>query len=112
MNRIVSSGSRLLVAVAAALVVVGLITAATLEKGASRELVGKVTAVESGSRTIVMDAPVGKGLMTVGAEVPDKTSITAGKAAKTLSDIKVGDKIKMRYVRQEDKLVVQSIAIQ
>jgi Cu/Ag efflux protein CusF len=44
--------------------------------------------------------------------VPDKASITAGKVTKKLSDIKVGDKIRMKYVREEDKLVVQSIAIQ
>ena len=75
-------------------------------------MVGKVVAVELGSKTIVMDTTVGKSVMTVGAEVPDKASITAGKVAKSLSGIKVGDKIRMKYVREEDKLVVQSIAIQ
>ena len=55
---------------------------------------------------------MGKSIMTIGAEVPDKASITAGKAPKTLADIKVGDKIRMKWVREENKLVVQSIAIQ
>jgi len=112
MTRVVSNAGRLMAAAAAALVIVGLMVGVALAKGAVRDVVGKVVAVEAGSRTIVMESPVGKTIMTVGAEVPDKASITAGKVAKSLSDIKVGDKIRMKYVREEDKLVVQSIAIQ
>ncbi len=94
------------------LVMLGLMVGDALAKGEVRDMVGKVVAVELGSKTIVMDTTVGKSVMTVGAEVPDKASITAGKVAKSLSGIKVGDKIRMKYVREEDKLVVQSIAIQ
>ena len=112
MRRVVSSAGRLLAAAAAGLVIVGLMVGVAFAKGAVRDVVGKVIAVELGSKTIVMEAPVGKSIMTVGAEVPDKASITAGKVTKKLSDIKVGDKIRMKYVREEDKLVVQSIAIQ
>jgi len=102
-----------LVAVAAAgLMVIGLMTGATLEKGGSRVLTGKVVAVEPGSRMIVVDAAVGTGIMTIGAEVPDKAVITAGKAAKNLSDIKAGDTVKMKYVREENRLIVHSIVIQ
>jgi hypothetical protein len=86
-------------------------TGATLEKGGTRVMVGKVVAVEQGSRMIVVDAPVEKGVMTIGAEVPDTAAIMAGKAAKTLSDIKVGDTVKVKYGREENRLIVQSIVI-
>jgi len=112
MKKVVSSAGRLMAVTSAGLVMLGLTVGGALAKGEVRDMVGKVVAVELGSKTIVMDTTVGKSVMTVGAEVPDKASITAGNVAKKLSDIKVGDKIRMRYVREEDKLVVQSITIQ
>lgn len=112
MTHVVSRACRMMAATAAGLVILELLAGGALAKEAVRDMVGKVVAVVPGSRTIVMEAPIGKTTMTVGAEVPDKVSITAGKAAKSLSDIKVGDKIRLRWVREEDKLVVQSIAIQ
>ena len=48
--------------------------------------------------------------MTIGAEVT--AVITAGKVAKNLSDIKVGDTVKMKYGREENRLIVHSIVIQ
>ena len=111
MTRVGSSVDRLVAAGVAALALVGLLAGGALTKGEGRDMVGKVVALESGSRTIVMEAPRGKSVLTVGAEVPEKASITAGKVAKSFSDIKVGDTIMMRWVREEDKLVIQSIAI-
>jgi len=110
--RVFSSAGRLVAAAAAGLVIAGLMTGATLEKGGSRDVVGKVVAVETGSRMIVVDAAVGTGIMTIAAEMPDKATITAGKVAKNLSDIKVGDTVKMKYGREENRLIVQSIVIQ
>ncbi len=111
MAHVVSRAGWLMAATAAGLVVLGLLTGGALAKGEVRDMVGKVVALESGSRTIVMEAPLGKRVLTVGAEVPEKASITAGKVAKRFSDLKVGDTIRMRWVQEEDKLVIQSIAI-
>ena len=112
MTRIVSNTGRLITAAVAVLVILGLTGGGALGEEEVRDMVGKVVAVEPGSKTIVMEATVGKSIMTVGAEVPDAARITAGKAAKKLADIKVGDKIRMKWLREENKLVVQSIAIQ
>ena len=112
MTRIVSNTGLLITAAVAVLVILGLTAGGALGKGEVRDMVGKVVAVEPGSKTIVMETTVGKSVMTVGAEVPDTASITAGKAAKKLADIKVGDKIRMKWLREDNKLVVQSIAIQ
>lgn len=96
----------------ASLVILGLLAGSALAKGEVRDMVGRVVAVEPTSQTIVMDVPLGKSTLTVGAEVLGESSITAGKAPRSLSDIKVGDRIRMKWVRKEDKLVVQSIVIQ
>ena len=112
MEQVVSTTGRFVAAAAAGLLILGLIAEAALAKREVKDVVGKVVAVELGSRTIVMAATLGKSILTVGVEVPNKASFTAGKVAKSLWDIKVGDKIRMKYVREEDKLVVQSIAIQ
>ena len=112
MARVVSNAGRLMAAAAVGLVILVLLAGGAIAKEAVRDMVGKVVAVVPGSRTIVMEAPVGKTVMTVGAEVPDRATITSGKETMSLSDIKVGDKIRLKWVREEDKLVVQSIAIQ
>jgi hypothetical protein len=112
MTRRVVSAGRLVALAAAGLLIIGMMTGATLEKGGTRVMTGKVVAVEQASRMIVVDAPVQTGVMTIGAEVPDKAVITAGTAAKNLSDIKVGDTVKVKYGREENRLIVQSIAIQ
>jgi hypothetical protein len=72
---------------------------------------GEVTAVEPGANTMVVKAPEGKKELTVGVDVSDKTVIREGKAAKTLADIKVGDKVWMKYERANDKLVADFIRI-
>ncbi|MBI4241779.1 MAG: hypothetical protein HY613_08675 [Candidatus Rokubacteria bacterium] len=72
---------------------------------------GEVTDVETGARTMVVKAMQGKKELTVGVDVTDKTIIREAKAHKTLSDIKVGDRVWMKYERTNDKLVADFIRI-
>lgn len=111
MERVVSTPGRLMAPTATVLTVQGFLTASASGEGQVRELVGTVVAVAPGSRTIVMDAPLGKCTLRVRAEVPEKASITAGTVPKILSDIKIGDTIRMRLLPKEDKLMVHSIAM-
>jgi Cu/Ag efflux protein CusF len=53
----------------------------------------------------------GKQALTVGVDVTDKTLIREGKARKTLTDIKAGDRVWMRYERTDGKLVADYIRI-
>ncbi len=86
--------------------------AAQSEKKAEMHRIrGEVTAVEPGANTMVIKAPEGKKELTVGVDVNDKTIIREGKAAKTLADVKVGDKVWMKYERVNDKLVANYIRI-
>ncbi len=85
------------------------------EKEAAHDRVvrGPVTAVDASANpnTLVMQAGSGKQAMTVGVDVPSDTKIMKGKTKISLSDIKVGDRIALRYDRTNDGLVAEQIRI-
>lgn len=81
------------------------------KKSEVRRVRGEVTAVEPGAKTMVVKAMEGKKALDVGVDVTDKTIIREGKANKTLGDIKVGDRVWMKYEKASDKLVADSIRI-
>jgi Cu/Ag efflux protein CusF len=81
------------------------------EVAVDRIVRGEVTAVESGAKTLTVKVMRGKKAETIGVDVPDTAKITQGKAAKTLGDIKVGDRVWMKYDRMSNKLVADQIRI-
>lgn len=91
-------------------------TQATREEGEKETAVdrivrGEVTAVEPTAKALTVKAMLGKEPTTVGVDVPDTARITQGKAMKTLADIKVGDRVWMKYDRMSDRLVADQIHI-
>ena len=74
---------------------------------------GEVTAVEPGANppTLVVKAMRGKQELTVGVDITDKTVIRQGKAKKTLADIKVGDRVWMKYEQTKETEVAEEIHI-
>ena len=81
------------------------------EAAADRTVRGEVTAVEATAKTLSVKTMRNKKEETIGVEVPDAVKITQGKAVKTLADIKVGDRVWMKYDRMSDKLVADQIHI-
>jgi hypothetical protein len=81
------------------------------ETAVDRIVRGQVTAVEPTGKTLTVKAMLGKELATVGVDVPDTAKIMQGKTTKTLADIKVGDRVSMKYDRLRDKLVADQIHI-
>ncbi|MGD0264197.1 MAG: hypothetical protein ABSD47_04460 [Candidatus Methylomirabilota bacterium] len=86
-------------------------TVQTANKAEVHRVRGEVTAVEPGAKSMVVKAMEGKKALDVGVDVTDKTIIRQGKANKTLDDIKVGDRVWMKYDRTNDKLVADQIRI-
>lgn len=88
-------------------------TPAEKETATDRMVRGVVTAVEPSASpsTLTLKVMRGKQEETVGVDVPAGTKILAGKTAKTLADLKVGDRVWMKYDRTSDKLVADSIRI-
>lgn len=74
---------------------------------------GEVTAVEAGANppTLVVKAMRGKQELTVGVDITDKTVIHQGKTKKTPTDIKVGDRVWMKYEQTKEKQVADEIHI-
>ena len=81
------------------------------KKSEVRRVRGEVTAVEPGAKTMVVKAMEGKKALDIGVDVTDKTIIQEGKANKTLGDIKVGDRVWMKYEKSNDKLAADYIRI-
>jgi Cu/Ag efflux protein CusF len=78
-----------------------------------RQVRGEVIAVESQASpmTLTLNTMEGKQQLTVGVDVTDKTMIREGKVAKSLSDIKVGDHVWLKYQRSNDRLVAETIRL-
>jgi len=70
---------------------------------------GTVVAVTEGSKTIVIQSTLEGKPWIVGAEVADDTEFE-GKA-KELKDLKPGDTVTMRWVRQEHGALARSITV-
>ena len=81
------------------------------EVAADRTVRGEVTAVETTAKTLTVKTMRNKKEDIVGVDVPDMVKITEGKATKTLADVKVGDRVWMKYDRMSSKLVADEIHI-
>ncbi len=83
------------------------------EIGVNRIVRGEVTHVETSAnpQTLTMNVKLGKQVETVGVDVPATAKITEGKTTKTLADVKVGDRVWMRYDRTSNGLVADQIRI-
>jgi hypothetical protein len=62
-------------------------------------LVGHIVAVVPESRTLVVDVPLGKDVLRIGAEVTGKTKITAEGKAVSLESLKLGARVRINYRR-------------
>jgi len=78
-------------------------TKAAPEKPAAAEkpagLVGKIVAVVPASRTLVVDVPLGKEMLRIGAEVTDKTKIRAAGKSASFESLKAGARVRIDFRR-------------
>jgi ribosomal protein S1 len=81
------------------------------EKPKVKQVTGDVKAVDMKAMTITVTKMMkGKAEDTV-ATVSDKTKIMMGEAKKALADVKVGDKVTVKYTEAEGKNMAKSVAI-
>ncbi len=62
-------------------------------------LVGTVVAVDSGSQTLVMDVPLGKETLRVGAFITPDTKIEAGGKNLTIENLQEGSRVRLNFRR-------------
>lgn len=76
------------------------------EKPAAAEklagLVGTIVAFAPASRTLVVDVPLGKDVLRIGARVTNKTKIEAAGAAATIESLKAGARVRINFRRVAD----------
>lgn len=80
-------------------------------KAAERAATGTVTALTPASRTVVVESRLGGQPWILGVEVPEGLAITIGGKTRKLEDLKAGDRIRLRWIREENRLVAESIAL-
>lgn len=82
------------------------------EKAVIRTVSGTVTAVVPESNTLVVAVPKGEtDTLVVGAWVTDQTVIKEGGNARRLTDLKVGDRVWMRFERVDSGDIAHVIVI-
>jgi hypothetical protein len=79
----------------------------------THEGTGVVTAIEPDAhpQTVVVQTKAGDQDMTVGADVLEQTQITQGNTEKTLTDLKAGDRVWIRWKKTADALIADAIRI-
>jgi len=85
---------------------------APAEKPKVLQVTGDVKAVDTKAMTITVSKMMkGKAAVETIVTVSDKTKIKMDKADKALADVKVGDKVTVKYTEAEGKKMAKSVAI-
>jgi len=80
-------------------------------KVAERAAAGTVVAVTPESRTVVVEATLAGKPWILGVEVPKGATITTGRGARKLEDLKAGERVRLRWIREENRLVAETISV-
>jgi ribosomal protein S1 len=83
----------------------------TAEKPKVKQITGEVKAVDAKAMTITVTKKMKDKVIETIATITDKTKIVMGKEKKMLADVKVGDKVTLKYVEADGKNTAKSIAI-
>ena len=105
---------KLIVAAAIVILVVSPAIAAQEEgKGEVKEggwvATGSVIAVTPATRTLVVESQLDDHPWILGLEVPESLAITVGGKTKKLEDLRTGERVRLRWIREQDRLVAESI---
>lgn len=71
------------------------------------QVTGEVAAVDATAKTLTVKGK--KGDVAIAAD--DKTSVMVGKEKKALADVKVGDKVMVKYAEMDGKNVAKSVTV-
>jgi surface antigen len=77
-----------------------------VKKSSTKQVTGEVVAVDAIAMTLTVKGKKGE----VALSADDKTAVKMGKEKKALADVKVGDKVKVKYTVKDGKNVAKSIA--
>ena len=96
--------------VAAAIVLLVVSPAMAAQEG-GRVATGTITTVTSATRTLVVESRLGEKPWILGVEVPERLATTIGGKTKKLEDLRTGERVRLRWIREKDRLVAESIEV-
>lgn len=76
-----------------------------------KQVTGEVKAVDTKAMTITVTKKMKDKVVETVVAVDDKTKIMLDKEKKTLADVKVGDKVTVKYSEADGKNIAKSVAI-
>jgi Cu/Ag efflux protein CusF len=82
-----------------------------VERPKIKMVTGKVKAVDTAAQTITVTKMVKKKAEETVVTTDAKTKVMMGKEKKMLADLKVGDKVTVKYKEVEGKNIAKSVAI-
>ncbi len=80
-------------------------------KDGGRVTTGSVLAVTPATRTLVVESQLADHPWILGLEVPESLAITVGGKTKKLEDLRTGERVRLRWIREKDRLVAESIEV-
>lgn len=86
-------------------------TSAEKPKPKVKQVTGEVKAVDAVAKTITVAKKVKDKVEETIVTITDKTKIILDKEKKTLADVKVGDKVTVRYAEANGKKVAKRVTI-
>lgn len=84
---------------------------APAEKPKIKQITGEIKALDTKTMTVTVMKKMKDQVKEVTSTITEKTKITMDKAKKTLADLKVGDKVTLKYTESAGKNIAKSIAI-
>ena len=76
------------------------------------KLNGEIASIDRAKKMVTVKAKRNGKEITVAAQLDDRTTIMAGRNSQSLADLKVGERVRMYYERQDNRELARNILVQ
>jgi Cu/Ag efflux protein CusF len=76
------------------------------------KLNGEIASIDRAKKMVTVKAKRNGKEITVAAQLDDRTAIMAGRNSQSLADLKVGERVRMYYERQDSRELARNILVQ
>ena len=76
------------------------------------KLNGEIASIDRAKKMVTVKSKRNGKEITVAAQLDDRTAIMDGRNSKSFADLKVGERVRMYYVRQDNRELARNILVQ
>jgi Cu/Ag efflux protein CusF len=76
------------------------------------KLNGEIASIDRAKKMVTVKTKRGGKEITVAAQLDDRTAIMDGRNSKSFADLKVGERVRMYYERQDNRELARNILVQ